>query len=103
MCTMRVCTRTLLPASLRHLSVVASTLAKAALLGANTVKAVFTSSVPRVVTSSAAVRSSTRVLKSVLPVAMPTTVRDVDGGSRTLSMTCTTPLLACTILESGKH
>jgi hypothetical protein len=34
---------------------------------------------------------------------MLTTLRDVDVGSRTLSMTCTTPLLACTILESGKH
>jgi hypothetical protein len=45
-----------------------------------------------VVTKSAAVRSSTRVLNSgAAPVAIDTTVRRAEGGSRTASTTCTTP------------
>lgn len=102
MCAMHVCTRTLLPASLRQFKV-SLTLVKAALLGANTVKAVSKLSVRRVGTSSAEVRSSTRMLRVVLSVAMSTTLRNVDGGGRTLLMKCTTPFLAYTILESGKH
>ena len=89
--------RTLFSVFFRQVIVAASILAKAALVGANTVKAVVVASAERVVTRSAAVRSSTSVLNCVLPVAMVTTLRWVDGGSKTPPMECTTPLLACTI------
>jgi hypothetical protein len=93
--------RTLFSVCFRQVIVAASILAKAALVGANTVKAVSVASVERVVTRSAAVRSSTSVLNWASPVAMVTTLRWVDGGSKTPPMECTTPLLACTIPVSA--
>ena len=72
--------------------VAASTLANAAFVGAKTVNASAMPSADRAVTRSAAVRSSTRVLNSgAAPVAIDTTVRRAEGGSRTASTTCTTP------------
>jgi hypothetical protein len=72
--------------------VLESTLANAAFVGAKTVNALSMPSADRVVTKSAAVRSSTRVLNSgAAPVAIDTTVRRAEGGSRTASTTCTTP------------
>jgi hypothetical protein len=76
--------------------VLASTLANAAFVGAKTVNALSMPSADRVVTRSAAVKSSTRVLNcEAAPVAIDTTVRRAEGGSRTASTTCTTPFLAC--------
>ena len=76
--------------------VLASTLANAAFVGAKTVNALSMPSADRVVTRSAAVRSSTRVLNyDASPVANDTTVRRAEGGSSTASTTCTTPFLEC--------
>mmetsp|Transcript_54412 Transcript_54412/g.88109 ORF Transcript_54412/g.88109 Transcript_54412/m.88109 type:complete len:277 (+) Transcript_54412:2-832(+) len=77
---------------LRQVTVAASILAKAAFVGAKTVYPVSTVSILRVATRSAAVSNATRVVWSVLVVAMPTTVLEHDGGNSTVPIMCTTPL-----------
>mmetsp|Transcript_54493 Transcript_54493/g.133212 ORF Transcript_54493/g.133212 Transcript_54493/m.133212 type:complete len:317 (+) Transcript_54493:181-1131(+) len=89
----RLASRSLLAEFLRQLTVSTGILAKAALVGAKTVKAVSTALVCRVVTRPARPRSSVRVEKSV-DAAMSTTVRCVEGGRSTASTTWTTPLVA---------